>query len=134
MPRPSLSLAVVGADHPNKTGPLRRFEIAMCKPGEPVNLVLEPNNPADPQAVAVFSARGIQIGYVRAERAALVGGAIRRGLVSAIFQSAEKWGAIIRVHFDGTDAILPTPDTERRVQQAGAAKQDWWPDEVWPDD
>lgn len=30
--------------------------------GEPVLLVPEPENPADPQAIAVFNERGVQIG------------------------------------------------------------------------
>lgn len=64
-----LSLHVVGAGHPNRRGGDRRFEILLCVPGEPVHLVLEPKNPADPQAVAVFSGRGVQIGYLTAERA-----------------------------------------------------------------
>ncbi|WP_145118935.1 HIRAN domain-containing protein [Sphingomonas panaciterrae] len=36
----------------------------MCEPGEPVHLVPKPTNEHDPAAVAVFSARGIQIGSV----------------------------------------------------------------------
>lgn len=129
-----LSLAVVGVAFDNKKGASRRFEVAMCHPGEPVSLTLEPNNPADPQAVAVFSSRGIQIGYVRAERAALVGGAMRRGIVSAIFQSAEKWGAVIRAHFDGTEATLPPVAAQNKGEAEGEVDQDWWPDEEWPDD
>ena len=87
MPLTALSLAVVGADHPNKRGPGRRFEIEICAPGEPVELILEPNNPADPRAVAVFSVRGVQIGYLSAERCGWIGGMIRIGREPrAIFQ------------------------------------------------
>lgn len=64
-----LSLFVVGAGHPNKRGGDRRFEALLCAPGEPIELVPEPRNPADPNAVAVFSIRGVQIGYLTAERA-----------------------------------------------------------------
>jgi hypothetical protein len=60
MPR-QLSLHVVGVAHLNKkSGSDRRFEILICPPGEGVDLMHEPSNPADPQAVAaaVYSTRG----------------------------------------------------------------------------
>lgn len=65
---PALSLAVVGAQYPNRDGSDRRFEILLCTPGEPVELVPEPRNRHDENAVAVRSARGVQIGYLTAER------------------------------------------------------------------
>jgi hypothetical protein len=86
-----ISLAVVGVGFDNKSGPPRQFEIAMCSPGEEVQLVPEPRNPADPNAIAVYSARNIQIGYIRAERAPMIGAAMRRGIVMAIFQRKEEW-------------------------------------------
>lgn len=135
MPR-QLSIAVVGADYPNRRGPGRRFEIAMCKPGEPVELRLEPNNPADPRAIAVFTARGIQIGYVRAERAQLIGSAIKRGTVSAIFQKREQWGATLRIALDGSEPVLPEP-TDSRANDwppPGSDDAEWWPDDVYPDE
>lgn len=129
-----LSLAVVGAGFDNKVGPTRLFEISMCKPSEGIILKLEPKNPADPNAVAVYSARDIQIGYISAERAPLVGGAMRRGVVDVIFQSAEPWGAVIRAHLDGTKAVLPALHEKRSAEPQNLdAEQDWWPDEEWPD-
>lgn len=129
-----LSLAVVGANFDNRNGPSRRFEIAICKPGDVVKLIPEPSNPADPRAIAIYSARDVQIGYVRAERAALIGAAIRHGGVSAIFQRAESWGATIRVHLDGTVATLPAISENREAKLAGPDDFDDWPDEVWTDD
>jgi hypothetical protein len=41
------SLAIVGIDYPNKRGPGRRFELEICKPGEPIELRPEPDNPFD---------------------------------------------------------------------------------------
>ena len=108
-----LSLAVVGADHPNRKGPTRRFEIAMCVPGEPVVLIPEPKNPADPLAIAVYSCRNIQIGYVRAERCQLVHTAMNRNGVQAIFQESNRWGATIRAHLDGTEPTLPIKDVDQ---------------------
>lgn len=131
-----LSLAVVGADHPNKKGPTRRFEIAMCLPGEPVALIPEPKNPADPRAIAVYSARHIQIGYVRAERAQFIGSALSRGGVSAIFQCSEQWGATIRAHLDGTEPVLPAADDSRVSDwpPPGSQDADWWPDEIYQEE
>lgn len=131
-----LSLAVVGVGFDNKKGPSRQFEIAMCSPGELVELRPEPKNPVDPRAIAVYSARGIQIGYVRAERAQLVGTAIGRNGVKAIFQKAEPWGATIRAHLDGTEPVLPASDDSRANDwpPPGSEDADWWPDEEWPDE
>lgn len=130
-----LSLAVVGADHPNKKGPTRRFEIELCIPGEPVHLIPEPKNSADPRAIAVYSARHIQIGYVRAERAQFIGTMLNRGSVSAIFQSKAKWGATIRLHFDGTTAVLPDAADSRAADwpPPGSEDGDWWPDDEYAD-
>jgi hypothetical protein len=130
-----LSLAVVGVAFDNKDGQGRRFEIAMCAPGEPVELRHEPKNPADPNAVAVYSAREIQIGYLRAERAPLIGAAMRRGIVSAIFQRQETWGATIRANLDGGEPALPAaaPVGVGKEPEEGSG-DDWWPDEIWEDE
>ncbi len=128
-------MAVVGADHPNKKGPSRRFEIALCLPGEAVHLIPEPKNKFDRRAIAVYSERHVQIGYVRAERAQLIGTAMSKGAVSAIFQRTEQWGASIRVHLDGTPATLPDVDDSRANDwpPPGSDDPDWWPDEVYDD-
>lgn len=107
----------------------------MCQPGEVIELRPEPKNPADPSAVAVYSARGIQIGYIRADRCPLIHSAIRRSGVSAIFQNADSCGCVIRAHLDGTVPVLPTP---RKSNPAGPPKiidQDacWRPDDERPD-
>lgn len=125
-----MSLAVVGADHPNRKGPSRRFEIAMCEVGEPVDLIPEPKNPADPRAVAVYSCRGIQIGYLTAERCGWIGGMIRKGGVSAIFQGTASYGAIIRVGIEGAEPVLPEHPAEHR----SIPDADFYPDYIPPDD
>lgn len=125
------SLSVVGADHPNKRGPARRFEIALCPPGESIELRPEPKNPADLNAIAVYSTRGVQIGYLTAERAPWIGGMIRKGReIAAIFQRATSYGALIRVAFDGDRPDLPLePEQRPREDDSG-----FWPDEVYSDD
>jgi hypothetical protein len=128
---PQRSLAVVGADHPNKKGPTRRFEIAVCAPGEIVRLEREPKNPVDPHAVAVFSVRGVQLGYLRAEQAPWIGGMIVNGReVVAVFQRAADFGCWIRVAFDGEypsiEGMTEAPPKE--------IEPDWYPDEIYPDE
>lgn len=129
MPSLPISLAVVGAGYPNQRGPSRRFEIAICSPGEPVDLVPEPKNPADPRAIAVYSARGVQIGYLTAERAPWIGKLLREDGATAIFQQATQYGAVIRAAFGGEVPELPDFRAEDEPEDVG-----FWPDDEWPDD
>ena len=127
-----LSLIIVGADHPNKDKSNRRSEILWSSPGEEVHLVPEPKNPVDPQAVAVFSCRGIQIGYVRGEQSQLIGSYLSRGRVTAaIFQDTHTAGAIIRVGLDGEQPQLPEPPPESRSYDDDSG---FYPDYIPPDD
>ena len=136
-----LSLVVVGALHPNVDGSNRQFEIHMLNPGDAISLVPEPNNKADPAAVAVFSLRGFQIGYLSAERCGWIGAKIRQGQdVRAVFQCPTKHGAIIRVHLDGGTPTLPPPVPEplmapdERYAPAADPDSGFWPDYIPPDD
>ena len=124
-----ISLAIVGADYPNKRGPGRRFELIQCNPGEPIELRPEPNNPADEHAIAVFSSRGVQIGYVTSQRAPWMKRLLAEREARAIFQGHARFGGWARVAFDGEAPMLP-----ERVDQA-AAKDDggFWPDPVYDD-
>jgi hypothetical protein len=128
----AMSLAVVGARHPNKDDSNRRFELRLCKPGEPVELVREPTNEFDERAVAAFSCRGVQIGYLRAERAGGIERMIRGGReLRAVFQRETDFGAWIRVAFDGDQPVVDTSEPQAPV--AGTEEQDFYPDEEWPD-
>ncbi|KKW92234.1 hypothetical protein YP76_09860 [Sphingobium chungbukense] len=128
MARPPMSIAVVGAGYPNKRGPTRRFEIAMCVPGESVELRREPKNPADSRAIGVYSERGIQIGYVPAEQAQWIGGQL--AVIRAIFQRADTFGAVIRATFDGSTPVLPVEKPVER--RAPASDPDGYGDDDWP--
>lgn len=126
-PLPALSLEVVGAAHPNADGSNRRFIIAMVAPGEQVELRPEPKNKHDRYAVAVFSGRGGQLGYLRAERAPHIGKLIRQGMeIRAVFQAATEHGAWIRVAFEGAEPVLPPPRPA-----ASAEETEFWPDPEW---
>lgn len=103
-----LTLAIVGIDFPNADGSNRRSEAMMTLPGEPIELVPEPKNKHDGNAIAVISPRGVQIGYINAERAPYIGGRISRGEdVVAIFQGIGGASAFIRVRFGGEAPTLP---------------------------
>jgi hypothetical protein len=102
------SLAVVGINYPNADRTNRRFELALCVPGEPVRLVLEPDNKHDPAAVAVFSCRNMQIGYLSRERCLWVGSRMRAGEDhQVIFQDVDEYTASVRVRFGGGEPTLP---------------------------
>ena len=129
MPITALTLAVVGADYPNRRGPTRRFAISLCRPGDPVHLVTEPKNPADPRAVQVQNEAGVVMGYVSAERCGWIGGMIAEGRdLRAVFQEPTSYGALIRVSLD---ANLPDLPPEREPPNRDS---DWWPDEIPPDE
>lgn len=126
-----LSLAIVGIDYPNKRGPGRRFELEICRPGEPVELRPEPNNKYDEHAIAVFSCRGIQLGYIASERAVFIGTLWRQGHDAvAIFQSWESKIGWLRVAFDGDQPTLPAAQSSK--PQSGV--DGFWPDPVYNDE
>lgn len=134
MALPVLSAAIVGADYPNKgKSPTRRFEIALCAPGDPLELRPEPENPADEHAIAVYSERGVQMGYISSQRAVRVAQLIRQGhTVTAIFQEATRFGAFARVSFDGTVPELPSPAAALEEPGEGIdAEPEWYPDDSY---
>jgi hypothetical protein len=97
----------------------------MCRPAEPVLLVPEPKNPADPRAVQVMTQRGIVIGYLTAERCGWIGSMLAAGKdLQPVFQEATAFGAIIRVSLDANEPDLP-PERDKPNHDP-----DWWPDEV----
>lgn len=136
-----LSIACVGADFPNKKGPTRRFEIAVCKPGDRVELEPEPKNKADANAILVLSERGVCMGYVLADRTSLIHRAWGEGIVvKAVFQRKSDFGCWIRVSLDESAPEIDEDEGARppspRYQQPHEADPDsgFWPDFVPPDD
>lgn len=76
----------------------------------------------------MYSERGVQIGYLTAERAPRIGQLIRAGHeVTSIFQEATRYGAVIRVAFGGERPALPMSDSVFEPEP------DWLPDDEWPD-
>jgi len=103
-----LTLAVVGIDFSNADGSNRRSEAMMTLPGEVVLLRREPRNRHDANAIAVIGPRGVQLGYLSAERAPYIGSRLARGEeVAAVFQGLEGGAAFIRVRFGGGAPTMP---------------------------
>ena len=109
-----LTTSIVGIDFPNddKSKSNRRMECMLCAPGDPVELRPEPKNPFDSNAVAVWSERGVQLGYVSAERAPLIGKRMQTDETIAIFQGMHGQGAYIRIRFGGGLPTLPPAQAE----------------------
>lgn len=123
-----LTLPIVGVDFPNRRGPTRRFALELLLPGDTVELRPEPRNPADPNAIAVYSIEDVQIGYLPAERAPFIGQQMSRGDVAAIFQGMGARGGFLRIGLDGETPTLPPPSA------AVDSEPEWYPDEIWPDE
>ena len=79
-----LTTSIVGIDLPNEDASKRNW-CMMCAPSDLVELRLEPTNPFDANAVAIFSDRGTQLGYVSAERAPLIGKRMKEDDATAVF-------------------------------------------------
>lgn len=125
-----ITLAIVGIDYPNKRGPGRRFELELCVPGEPIELRPEPKNPKDEYAVAVYSCRSVQLGYITAERAPWIGSMLRQGReLRAIFQGKTATAGWLRMAFDGEEPTIPPVPLARPA----ASDDGFWPDETYPD-
>lgn len=130
-PLAARSVAVVGMRHANRDRSNRQFEIMLCRPGDPVELRPEPKNKHDENAIAVISERGVQLGYLSAERAPRIGQLIRQGReVQAVFQQATPFGAWLRVAFDGEVPELPADRAVPPTEPEGG----WFPDEVWDEE
>lgn len=125
------TLAIVGIDFPNtdRARTNRRSELMLLEPGDPLTLRPEPTNRFDPRAVAVISPNGVQVGYVTAERAALVGGRIRAGdEVAAIYQGIVGKAGYARVRFGGGMPTLPPV----AFAPGSSDEHGQWADDVWP--
>lgn len=122
------TLPIVGIAYPNKRGPTRIFELQVCQPGEVLELRPEPDNEFDPYALAVYSCRGIQLGYVPAERCARLTSMLLNGReVRAAYQGRDRIRGYMRIAYDGDTPVIPA--TKPEVQP----EQDFWPDPVWDD-
>lgn len=130
-----LTVSVVGIDFPNadRSKSNRRMELLLCAPGEPVDLRREPKNPHDANAVAVFSVRGVQMGYLSAERAPLIGRRMQQEDHVAVFQALVGSMGYVRIRFGGGAPTLPDlVEGELAARSRGRAAP-FDPDAFYPD-
>lgn len=122
LPTRRWKFSVVGESRTNPDGTSRQSILEHARPGETVELVREPLNQADPNAIRVDLVNGT-IGYLTGEDAALLfehldGGRphvallheIRGGLVGA-----ESFGAIVSIVWDEADPKPFIPLDERQL-------------------
>lgn len=134
-----VTLAVGGIDFPNADGSNRRSEAMMTLPGETVELIPEPKNKYDSNAIAVMSPRGVQLGYINAERAPYIGGRMARGEdADAIFQGLDGGSAFIRVRFGGGAPTSPpvsnNPVSSPRTLRPLRRSEPYDPHTFYPDE
>lgn len=103
----SIALVIVGAHFPTTRAALRRAEIAVCQPGERLELRRERRDRSGGWKIGVYSPRGVQIGYVLPGQIEWSAGML--STARAIFQGADTFGAVARVTFDGSAPMLPRP-------------------------
>ena len=72
-------LDVEGEAQVNADGVNRQSELLRCEPGEPVTLRRDPRNPFDPNTILVVSARGVPIGRLTSQYAAMLAPLLDRG-------------------------------------------------------
>ena len=77
----------------------------------------------------MFSSRGVQIGYVTAERAPWIGKLLGEREVRVVFQGHAKFGAWARVAFDGEEPVLPAVKAVGEQQEESG----FWPDPIYDD-
>jgi hypothetical protein len=104
-------LSVVGESYKNKDGTSRQSIIKRCRPGDPVSLVPELDNPKDRFAVAVFHRHG-QIGYLPSGS-----GRVADDMASGKFLSV----TILNIH--GGDRGRPSLGVSLRVKKAPSQRK-----------
>ena len=103
------SLAAVGCFYDNDDGSSRQMELRECLPGDPIDLVRQPDNPHDRLAVAVVTASGTCVGFLGRDRAAWIAPKIDRGYpvnaiverVKGIHLTGATLGLVMRINMEG---------------------------------
>lgn len=134
-------IKVVGVTFPNPDGSDRQAFIKRCRSGEPIRLVREYDNPHDPMAVAVFRAKGQQLGYLpRGDRLAHhldSGGGVRAsvfrrmggsGFLGLLFPQLRKpYALVLNITKTNPDwnAVQPYMDADKKIEKLlASAKSD----------
>jgi len=104
------SLPAVGERFDNDDGSSRQLEIMCMLPGDPVDLVRQPNNPHDHMAVAIFTTTSRTcVGYLGRVKAQWIGSKMDRGVeVLAVVErirggglNGSPVGLVLRINMEG---------------------------------
>lgn len=109
-------LPACGEVYENEDGTSRQAELALLTPGDELHLIREPMNEHDPMAVAIFTSRGVRVGYLARVRAIWIGSKMDRGQpVNAIVERVKgaalpgsPLGLVMRLNMDGEEPELPS--------------------------
>jgi hypothetical protein len=114
---------LVGESYENTNGSSRQEELLACEPGEPVQLVREPDNPHGADAVLVQSVRGVGVGYLRKEDAAILAPELDAGRAHSAklhclrggVSGYPTYGAQISISWDGAQGHPHVPLDDAQV-------------------
>lgn len=121
---------LVGEGQDNLDGSSRQGELSRLVSGEPVNLVREPGNPYDENAILVTSSRGVGIGYIPRPEAQKLASHLDAGrehkaqlhqLVGGV-EDYEHYGAVISIAWDSKEC--PPPRALNEEQRHFRIEQD----------
>jgi hypothetical protein len=113
---------VHGIYHRNDDGSSRQTVISKCVPGEELNLVPEPDNPHDPNAVKVCRMNGEKLGYLSSEFASrylneTAMGWTYRVTVEEIFAADRRGTHGCKIRFGVLTMSRRTEERERKRKQ-----------------
>ena len=105
--------SVVGVSHKNPDGSDRQAHIKKyCKAGAPLTLEREPQNPHDPNAIAVLC-NGVQIGYLRGRMAQEYAESIDDGQIEMTARVKEVTGGTAGRESLGVNIVVTLRETTR---------------------
>lgn len=117
-------LDVEGEAQVNADGVNRQYELLRCEPGEAVTLRRDPRNPLDPNTVLVISARGVPIGRLTSQYAAMLAPLLDRDrpyrarlhCLRGGVPDYPNYGARISVAWDGAPQLSATKLDEEQLR------------------
>lgn len=113
------TIDISGESFVNSDGSHRQDEISKCDIGEAITLRHDPMNKFDSSAVAVYSVRGVQMGFIPKSHKAIRRRVIAGNAVSATV--AEKTGGSdgysfgLRITVEDTDSAVPSASSLSKV-------------------
>lgn len=125
-------LDVEGEAQVNADGINRQYELQHCEPGEAVTLRRDPRNPFDPNTILVISARGVPIGRLTSQYAAMLAPLLDRDrpyrarlhCLRGGVPDYPNYGARISVSWDGRPELraIPLDEVQLRFRRAALSQ------------